>query len=31
MAKNPANVEILLDDLTGRITEKAKKEKLKLT
>lgn len=31
MAKSPANVEKLLDDLTGRITQKGKKEKLKLT
>ena len=31
MAKDAANVEELLDDLSGRITEKGKKEKLKLT
>lgn len=31
MAKNPENVEKLLDDLTGRITQKGKKEKMKLT
>jgi len=30
MAKNPENVEKLLDDLTGRITQKGKKEKMKL-